>query len=906
MGKKAFSEKIIIVEHCSKEGSNRKRRWNTFRIAIIITMLAAILFAAGVDAASNQFGNRIWDESLNLDTNYTWNAYSFSGFYYNLDDNLSTEELSINNINPGTRVIMQGDMTYKTSPIEVNFVYSPFGSYQVIGFMADKYFAGYTENSTISKNRKISTIGSGQLQKVLLDYEDQRVVAEGGTLTLSEGYVFKAKQVDIGGGPRQVLVSLIKDGVEVDSSVVAAGDTYVYTKKVGSVSDLPIIAIHVDSVFRGTETNAAFIKGVFQISDSYTKVSSGDRYGVMEITGAGADQITMDNRDSIDLSPGNTADIMGNLQLIVADNSSVLRFALSVKSTGTFDVRGTIYPVTNEWTPLNFGLNIGSTSAGFFYDMDKGIGTEKLTVSPSGASIPGGGAVYSTSPQEISFDYSGFGSYQVIGFMADKYFAGYTANSTPPNPIALITQISTLASGQLQKVLIDDETQRVISLGGTLTLKEGYTLKAKDIDLNARTMLLSLLKDGNEVDTAPLSAGQTYVYTKKVGSVSDLPIIIARFDSVFSGAEVQAAFIKGLFQISEATTSVKSGDRYGQMQVGSVSAGGIEMDNPDSVGLSPASTVELMGNIKLLVADSSEVRFYPFVTVVPEMLANQLIIDAPTKATAGDAIKIMVTAGGAAIEGASVAVDSGNGQTDITGTLNYTLPNTLNGTYNITATKLGYQKATRTIDVAGFVENLLYIDAPAKADQFGTITIKVTFNGTPVSNAGITYDNVSIGQTDSSGTLNYTLETGGTHTISASKTGYITAFRDIEVRLPFSEFKALDINITPPVVSTGGTVIIRSNITNAGTKKDTLPVVLIVNSTEVDNRSVTLAPSEMKEVNFTYKVTLPEGNYSVEILGQKTLLEVVKKMPADGALVAAGIIVMIYVIVTNRHKNKKL
>lgn len=440
-------------------------------------------------------------------------------------------------------------------------------------------------------------------------------------------------------------------------------------------------------------------------------------------------------------------------------------------------------------------------------------------------------------------------------------------------------------------------------MGGTLTLKEGYVLKATDIDLRARTMLLTLLKDGNEVDTTPLSAGQTYVYTKRVGAVSDLPIIIARFDNVFSGTEVQAAFIKGVFQISESITSVKSGDRYGQMRISSVSAAGIEMDNPNSVGISPASTVDLMGNIKFRVADSGDVRFYPVVTVVPEMLANQLIIDAPTRATAGDAITIKVTAGGAAIEGASVAVDSGIGQTDITGTLSYTLPKTLNGTYNITATKLGYQRATRTIDVAGFIENRLSIDAPAKADQFGTITIKVTFNGAPVSGAGVAYDNVSIGQTDSSGSLNYTLETGGTHTISASKSGYVTAARDIEVRLPFSEFRALDINITPPVVSTGETTVIRSNITNAGTKRDTLPVVLIVNSTEIDNRSVTLAPGEVKEVNFTYKATLPEGNYSVAILGQSALLEVVKKTPAEGVVSIITAVALIYLLVGRKTRR---
>jgi len=89
---------------------------------------------------------------------------------------------------------------------------------------------------------------------------------------------------------------------------------------------------------------------------------------------------------------------MGNLKIIVADNSSVLRFAPSVERTGIFDVRGTIYPVTSVWTPLNFGLDIGGSNVGFYYDMKRDIGTEKLMISQiSGASIPDGGLVYSTS-----------------------------------------------------------------------------------------------------------------------------------------------------------------------------------------------------------------------------------------------------------------------------------------------------------------------------------------------------------------------------------------------------------------------------------------------------------------------------------------------------------------------------
>jgi hypothetical protein len=67
--------------------------------------------------------------------------------------------------------------------------------------------------------------------------------------------------------------------------------------------------------------------------------------------------------------------------------------------------------------------------------------------------------------------------------------------------------------------------------------------------------------------------------------------------------------------------------------------------------------------------------------------------------------------------------------------------------------------------------------------------------------------------------------------------------------------------------------MIRSNITNAGTKKDMLPVELIINGTVVDNKSIALMPGEIMEINFTRKEA-KAGNYSVEILGQKGSLEV--------------------------------
>ncbi|MCZ7396305.1 MAG: S-layer protein domain-containing protein [Candidatus Methanoperedens sp.] len=449
--------------------------------------------------------------------------------------------------------------------------------------------------------------------------------------------------------------------------------------------------------------------------------------------------------------------------------------------------------------------------------------------------------------------------------------------------------VSALGQGQLHKVLIDDDTKRTISVGSTLTLQEGYVLKATDISVADRIMLISLLKDGNELDTATLQTGQTYVYApSRVGNVQNLPVIMVRFDSVFSGMEVQAAFLKGVFQISQNPTTVKTGDQYNDMKVTTVGQDKIVMSNNNDISLDNGRVEQLMGNIKLKVGDTSatdgRLRFYFAVDVTPGMIANQLLIEAPAKATAGDPINIKVTAGGKAVDGASVSIgSSGIGNTDTTGVLNYTLPRTMKGVQNITATKLGYQQATSSIDVLEYIEYRLSIDAPVNANQFATITIRATYNGTAVSGVAVGYDNASIGTTDSNGVLNYTLQTSGTHTISASKSGYITAVRDINIRAPFSQYQALDINITPSMVFTNEQALIRSNITNVGTKPDTLPVELVSNGTVVDNKSVSLAPGEIKEIDFTRKEALP-GNYTVEILGKKGLL-VVKVQPMNLLLI---------------------
>ncbi len=857
-------------------------------------------------------GNRIWDGSKPAEfaLTYSWNPMSFSGFYYDIKDDVGTENITITLNSYSDRTINKNDLDYSTTPQEVSFGYSGFGRYQVIGFMADKYFAGYIKNTTPPNPKPSvtfdgkSVIASGQLHRVLMDDDTKKTISVGSTLTLKEGYVLKAVDIDM--SARTMLLSLLKDGNEVDSTPLSSGETYIYTKKVGSVSDLPLIMVRFDSVFSGKEVQAAFLKGVFQISETATTLKSGDKFGRMEVGTVSGTRIEMSNREDISLSAGRTEDLMGDIKIKVADNSSVVRFALSVEKSGPFEVRSSIFKQDDPnnitvWTPYNFGMNIGQTSVGFYYDLDDGIGNEsmRITETVSGRKINDGKLVYMTTPEKVSFTYPAFGRYNVIGFMAEKYFAGYTIESIPStlNPTTSVGEKSVLDSGQLHKVLIDDDTKKTISVGSTMTLQEGYVLKAVDIDMSARTMLISLLKDGNEVDTSPLYAGQTYIYTKKVGSVSDLPLIAVRFDSVFSGKEVQAAFLKGLFQISETATTVKSGDKFGKMEVTGISRNSIEMANDGNLGLDRNKNDDLMGNIKLRVADSDSLRFYFAVDVTQEMIANQLVIDAPAKVMAGDNITIKVKAGGNPVDNASISLDSDLGNTDKNGILNYTLPKTQKGMYNITATKLGYEKAVKTIEIEKYIDLRLSLDIPAKTPQFDPLTIKVLYNGSAMSGASVKFDNDVIGTTDSDGVLSYTPQISGMHTISASKNGYITVIRDIEVIAPFSEYKALDINFTPALVFPSQKVVIRSNITNVGTKADTLSVDLIINGSVVDNRSVALGPHETKEIDFTGNLNewvldeVKPGNYTVEILGQKTTMPV-KEEPLNLFLVAIIITIL--------------
>ena len=801
--------------------------------------------------------DRIWREGISSD-DYTWDYKSFSGFFYDMEDDVGTETLTVH-LNSGSRTIDSGGLVYRTEPKELDFKYGDWGKYQVIGFMADKYFAGYLKSELVDTD--LSLLDDGQLRQVLIDNDDSQTLSSGSSLPMEEGYELQIKQVDIDG--EKVYLGLSKDGEEIDSKVVSPegsikSSTYEYKVDV-SGEDVPIIMVHVDSVFASTENNLVTVDGVFQLSDTYSSVESGDKYGKMKVEAFEESGIDMENEDSFSLRKGSTVNIFGDVGFVVADDDNdQLRFAPIVDRKGVQEVRGTVIDPTKvdeyTWTPYNF--------EGFYYDIDEDVGTENLTAKiTNGKTIDEGDLLYETRSQPVDFEYSSWGKYDVIGFMADKYFAGYN------NKTAFADPVSAIADGQLRKVLIDNDDSQTIASGSVLSLQEGYELQIKSVDLNGNKVYLALVRDGEEIDSKvvtpssdPLDKSSNYLYKVQISS-KDVPIVAAHVESVFRSTESDLATVDALFQVSDSPESVEEGEVHGKMKVESLGDDEITMQNDGTISLTRDKTIEIMDNLKFRVADSSKRLTAPI--AIKNMGGTTINISAPD-AIVNTPVTISVKSDNTALAGVQIQVNGSTvGTTSTTGSISYTPTST--GTFAVVAKKedfidgkanlvvrtaseaasqTAYEKANATLS------NKLTINAPAEVIKGENFLIGVVqgINQTPVVGAELSLDDESIGETDSQGSLTYSANVTGEHTLKAEKEGADPATMKISIA---SSLKVVDLKL-PEKAYAGSEMKISAIVENTGSKDDARQFDLKANDTVVASKNATVKGGENTTLSYVY------------------------------------------------------
>jgi len=838
--------------------------------------------------------DRIWREGISP-YDYTWTPQSFSGFFYDLKNDVGTEKLTVK-LKKSSRSIDSGDLTYSTSAQDTDFEFSDWESYQVMGFMADKYFAGYKANEVFDRDR--SLINDGQLRRVLIDSDESYTITTGSVLPLEEGYELRIKQIDLDGN--KVYLALAKNGDEIDSKVIAPTSvkSATYQYKVDIVGeDTPIVLAHISNVFASAESALVTVDGLFQISDAYASVEDGDKYDKMKVVSVSDQGVEMDNENAITLRKGGTVKIFGSMGFQVAD-ADELRFAPMVQRSGAYEVRGTVInPAdTSEftWTPYNF--------EGFYYDIDDDVGTESLQAKiAGGARIEEKDLFYKTSPEPVKFEFKEWGKYDVIGFMADKYFAGYN------NLTKFTDEASAINEGQLRKVLIDSDDSETIASGSVLSLEEGYELRIKQVDLNGNKVYLALAKDGSEIDSKvvtpsadPADRTSSYMYKVDMGGEKNVPIIVAHIQSVFRSTESDLATVDGIFQISDSPESVEEGEIHGKMKVESLGDDGITMKNDGSISLGRGRTITIMENLKIEVADSAKRLMAPLASKTGEGMA--LTINIPG-AVVNQTATFSVKSGSEALSGVQISVNGSNiGTTDVSGSIGYTPKST--GTFEVIAKKSGYNDGKGSLIVRTAAEasalaaieqanvtlaNRLSINAPAQVAKGENFLIGVAegINQTPIEEAGIFFDQESIGNTSAQGTLTYSANAVGEHSLRAEKAGYDSTARKITV---ISPLKVLALEV-PDKASAGQDLKLVANVQNTGQEADYRILELKVNDTIVDSKNLSLKAGENITATFSYKPKDP-GLYKFSLDGQSKTVNVEKAQNSNW-LIALIIVLLI-------------
>lgn len=616
-------------------------------IIAVIMIVSSLLSAAAVDSVEvrSPAVNPYNGTSVTWGSQQLWGTEEpqskFTGFYYDIDDDLGTESITLNINEAG---VLDGSsepkgIIYKTGAQDKAFKFHRWGNYLSIGFLGENYLAGYSSAEIgdahpylYEKSTDSNVLDKELLLKVLIDDDDQTIAFSGSKFPLKEGYEIEIKGVDINGNT--VYLQLLKNGQVVGESTITPSDdsdnikdsTYCYTNDIANLKGIALIAIHFKNSFRSSDREAATIDGIFQVSDVPVGVASNTEYGKMTVTSVGSDAVTLENEDrSVNLVSDMDKEIMNGLFIRTADQMATpedpLRFYLYRKITepGTYEVRGVARDAVGgadiSWDATDF--------PGFYYDLDNNLGGESLqlslSASPTKDSSEPAEAIYRTVAEECEFDFKNWQKYYAIGFLGEKCFAGYVSNDSDPQSNSRLYSESTdtniMDDEILSSVLIDDDDEREpMGVGSSIELKEGYELKITSIDTKGDKIVVKLSKDGKDVEperVLDLDEESDYCYKRNLGSSGEIVTIAVHFNNAFSGSEANMATVQGIWQISDTPIDISENRKIGKMTIQSVSSKkgdmSVEMNNEDdTVKLGSDKDISLMGDICIKTSDLSD------------------------------------------------------------------------------------------------------------------------------------------------------------------------------------------------------------------------------------------------------------------------------------------------------------
>ncbi len=584
-------------------------------LSIIVVLLATLASATATDdiILRNDVAEVVDGWSV------TWTSENFAVFLYDVDHDLGRVSLQLNVTGQSVEV---GDAIYTSSAQERPFEHDDWGSYRVLNFLGESYLAGYGDDCQIAS--AWSSLEEDQLLgKVLIDTDEKTTVGSNEDLLLEDGY-----RVRFGDAKAGIRVSLYKGKNLVDTATIAPPDTYVYTTQMND-RNVTLMAVHVAGSVRLDPTSYYTTRGLFQISENPIEIELEARDGLMEVTALDDGELVMTNFQRLNLTPNNDFGLMGDLRIKTANQSKIapgdpLRFYVYKELTepGTYEIRGMIANIIDgasyTWGPQDF--------VGFYYDIDNDLGTEVITMTITGGGTLAEpcGVIYRTTAQWDNFDFDEWGHYYTIGFLGEKYFAGYVVDWKDPKDNARLWYESTdenlMADEQLTKVLVNSNELQTIRSGEILILDEDFEAKIS-VDNTCEKVFLELYRNDDLVDVDYFTAPGTYTYCTDLGETEDIVILALHIAGIDCTTSDRTCTVDGIWQISDMPIDIEEDTEYDKMTIQAINSDEdymfIEMDNEDNrITLDKNMDVQLMGKIWIKVADQDEIsagdplRFY--------------------------------------------------------------------------------------------------------------------------------------------------------------------------------------------------------------------------------------------------------------------------------------------------------
>jgi S-layer protein (TIGR01567 family) len=611
----------IIGKKHKRRPKTREKYMDGRSVLALVWIFIIVFMACGVQAATpvSEPGSRfVWEPGENL--TFTWTKANFDGFYYDAQSRAGKESLTIKLDNLTDRWITQDNMVYSTTFEQVTARYSPFGEYAVIGFLGQKYLAGFPEGkSNITSG---GGINPRSLYKILIDENANYTLTRESALILNEGYFLKVK--DVNAASSQITLSLMREGINIDTKTIDIGKDYVY-----EIRDRPVIAVHIDSILKENETVSAAITGIFQVSEQYTSVNERDIFGVMKIIKASEKGITMGNFLPVDLKRGSIIEIIGNIKLKVADSDTPRVHLYSDCDYENNEQRGaTGSNELSSWDGMNY--------AGFWYDVDSGNYSESLEITNITARmIPQGGLTYTSHMIRMLYPVT-----RIKGKKPAGTDGSYLTYSLWGNNYAV-------RSNGLAKILVGQEDciydKKTLPVrynefkGDIWELGEGYNLAAKSVNFNKYPYNAQLLFSRNGVALDEVWLQHENIYGYALPGENGTPKLITYLDAIFSGTEVDMIQLRYTWFVSDNVTQIKKGDRFGVFNVTVVEPDRISLTNMEPIELKAGSSINLFGNLSFFVENSDELRFYPTniggTQVLPEEVTVIMAPDIPEVTT---------------------------------------------------------------------------------------------------------------------------------------------------------------------------------------------------------------------------------------------------------------------------------